>query len=177
MTVAMAHQYPSSYPNKYRGEIAANLDGTSYRLCLTLGALAELETAFGSDDMLGLASRFTAGRISANDCVRIIGAGLRGAGHDVPDEHVARMRGDEGAVGFIDIVARLLAATFGGPIAAAVAPEIVAVAANAASQSPTPSPSDTTSVMAKAEVADEARGPVLPLTASGHVPHPFLGPR
>jgi hypothetical protein len=33
--------------NRHRGEIEAILDGKSYRLCLTLGALAELEHAFG----------------------------------------------------------------------------------------------------------------------------------
>ena len=66
--------------NKHRGEIEARLDGTTYRLCLTLGALAELEAAFGDDDMLALASRFQKGRLRAVDCVRIIGAGLRGGG-------------------------------------------------------------------------------------------------
>jgi hypothetical protein len=105
--------------NPYRGEIAASLDGAPYTLCLTLGALAELETAFGTDDMLSLANRFSGGRISANDCVRIIGAGLRGGGHDIADDTVARMRGTDGASGYISIVARLLAATFGGPVVGA----------------------------------------------------------
>jgi hypothetical protein len=100
--------------NSHRGEIDAVLDGKPYRLCLTLGALAELEAAFGDEDMLALATRFEAGRISARDAVRIIGAGLRGAGQDVGDADVARMRADRGAAGFIDVVARLLAATFAG---------------------------------------------------------------
>ena len=51
--------------NRHRGEIEAILDGKSYRLCLTLGALAELEHAFGEDDMLAVAERFEAGRIAA----------------------------------------------------------------------------------------------------------------
>jgi Phage tail tube protein, GTA-gp10 len=101
-------------PNPHRGEIEARLDGKPYRLCLTLGALAELEAAFGDTDMLALAERFQAGRLSARDAVRIIAAGLRGAGHDIADEAVARMQADGGAAGFVDIVARLLAATFGG---------------------------------------------------------------
>ena len=46
--------------NTHRGEIEAVLDGKTYRLCLTLGALAELEHAFGEDDML--AATFTAAR-------------------------------------------------------------------------------------------------------------------
>jgi hypothetical protein len=100
--------------NVHRGEIEAVLDGKPYRLCLTLGALAELESAFGDEDMLALATRFEKGRISARDCVRIIGAGLRGAGHEVANEAVARMASAGGAAGYVEIVAKLLNATFGG---------------------------------------------------------------
>ena len=100
--------------NLYRGEIEAVLDGRAYRLCLTLGALAELEAAFGDEDMLALATRFEKGRISARDCVRIIGAGLRGAGHEVANEAVTRMASAGGAAGYVEIVARLLNATFAG---------------------------------------------------------------
>ena len=101
-------------PNHHRGEIEGILDGVPYRLCLTLGALADLEAAFGDENMLALAQRFEGGRLSARDCVRIIGAGLRGAGHDLPDAAVARMQAEGGIAGFIDIVARLLTITFGG---------------------------------------------------------------
>jgi hypothetical protein len=101
-------------PNPHRGEIEAVLDGRAHRLCLTLGALAELETAFSHDDMLALAERFQGGRLSARDAQRIIGAGLRGAGTDVTDEAVGHMQADGGAAGYVDIVARLLNATFGG---------------------------------------------------------------
>jgi hypothetical protein len=107
--------------NKHRGEIEACLDGKTYRLCLTLGALAELETAFGDDDMLALAQRFEKGRLRASDATRIIGAGLRGAGYEVADEAVASMRTAGGVFGFVDIVARLLAATFGGATSAEAA--------------------------------------------------------
>lgn len=100
--------------NMHRGEIEARLDGKTFRLCLTLGALAELEAAFGDEDMLALATRFEKGRLSARDCQRIIGAGLRGAGCDIPDAAVAAMKADGGAAGFVDIVARLLRETFGG---------------------------------------------------------------
>ncbi len=110
--------------NLHRGEIDAVLDGQSLRLCLTLGALAELEATFGDEDMLALAERFGRGRLSARDAVRIIGAGLRGAGHQCTDDAVARMRAEGGAAGFVDIVSRLLSATFGAaedaPMAKAV---------------------------------------------------------
>ncbi len=101
--------------NRHRGEIEARLNGTSYRLCLTLGALAELESAFGDADMLALASRFETGRISARDAIRIVGAGLRGGGNDIADTAVGHMQADGGAAGFVAIVAALLNATFGGP--------------------------------------------------------------
>lgn len=100
--------------NSRRGEIDAVLDGRKYTLCLTLGALAELEQAFGDEDMLALATRFERGRISSRDAVRIIGAGMRGAGIDVADDAVAAMQAEGGAAGYVDIVARLLEATFGG---------------------------------------------------------------
>src|SRR5262245_60221841 len=98
--------------NRHRGEIEAILDGKSYRLCLTLGALAELEHAFGEDDMLAVAERFEAGRIAAKDAICMIGAGLRGAGYDLADDAVAAMKSEGGAAGFVDIVVRLLTATF-----------------------------------------------------------------
>lgn len=107
--------------NLHRGEIDAILDGQPLRLCLTLGALAELESTFGNDDMLAVAERFSRGRLSARDAVRIIGAGLRGAGHQVTDDAVARMRAEGGAAGFVDIVSRLLSATFGAADDAAMA--------------------------------------------------------
>lgn len=101
-------------PNPHRGEIEALLDGAPFTLVLTLGALAELEHAFGDTDMLALAERFQKGRLSARDAQRIIGAGLRGAGQDIGNDAVARMQAEGGATGFVDIVARLLSATFGG---------------------------------------------------------------
>jgi Phage tail tube protein, GTA-gp10 len=98
--------------NRHRGEIEAVFDGESYTLCLTLGALAELEHAYGGEDVLALAERFEQGRIKASDAIKVIGAGLRGAGHAVSDDEVARFRMDDGAAGFMRIVVDLLKATF-----------------------------------------------------------------
>ena len=49
--------------------------------------------------MLALATRFEKGRISAMDCVRIIGAGLRGAGYEIANNEVANMHSDGGRGG------------------------------------------------------------------------------
>tara|TARA_R110000824_G_scaffold366730_2_gene555676 strand:- start:211676 stop:211993 length:318 start_codon:yes stop_codon:yes gene_type:complete len=100
--------------NRHRGEIEATLGGETRVLVLTLGALAELEDAFGGEDMLALATRFESGRIGARDAIRVIGAGLRGAGANVSDEDVAQMSTQGGAAGYIAIVADLLTATFSG---------------------------------------------------------------
>ena len=62
--------------------------------------------------MLALATRFETGRISARDCVRIIGAGLRGAGYEIADDDVGAMQADGGAAGFVDDRGALLRATF-----------------------------------------------------------------
>jgi len=102
------------HPNRRRGEIVATLDGRPYLLCLTLGALAELESAFAADDLGALVARFSTGKLSASDLVRIIGAGLRGAGNDIADEKVTGMQCDGGAAGFAAIASELLTATFGG---------------------------------------------------------------
>jgi Phage tail tube protein, GTA-gp10 len=100
--------------NRHRGEIAADLGGKTYTLCLTLGALAELEHAYGDQDLIAIAERFENGRVGAADAIKIIGAGLRGGGSDLSNEEVADLQANGGAAGYLDIVARLLTATFVG---------------------------------------------------------------
>ncbi|MGU3492746.1 gene transfer agent family protein [Xanthobacteraceae bacterium A53D] len=100
--------------NRHRGEISAVLDGRPRTLVLTLGALAELEAAFAVDDLVALAERFGRGRLSAADMVRVLGAGLRGAGEAISDAEVAALRTEGGAAGFARIVSALVSATFGG---------------------------------------------------------------
>lgn len=99
--------------NFRRGEIEATLDGVNYTLCLTLGALAELESGLGVSDLVALAERFENNRLSATDILRIIGCGLRGAGHMLSDDQVANMKVSGGFAAYVQIAADLLAATFG----------------------------------------------------------------
>lgn len=102
-----------SMANLHRGEISANLDGKPYTLCLTLGALAELEEQLGGEDILALAQRFESGRITAREAMCVIGAGLRGAGNDISDDAVGRMQVDGGVPGYLSLVIHLLQAAFG----------------------------------------------------------------
>jgi hypothetical protein len=99
--------------NPFRGEIEAEIGGERRTLCLTLGALAELENAFGATDLVALAERFQSGRMSAHDILVIIACGLRGGGAKVSDAEVASMRTPDGLSGFVAIAARLVAAAFG----------------------------------------------------------------
>lgn len=64
--------------NGARGEVIAALAGAPRRLCLTLGALAELETAFEVEGWEPLADRLRA--LSPNDLLTVLAALLRGGG-------------------------------------------------------------------------------------------------
>lgn len=99
--------------NRHRGEIEAEFGGKRYTLCLTLGALAELEQAFGASDLVDLTRRFETGRLAARDLIAVIGCGLRGAGSPLGNDEVASFSIPEGLHGFVRIAAALLAATFG----------------------------------------------------------------
>ena len=101
--------------NRQRGEIAAELGGRAFTLCLTLGALAELEASFAASDIAGLAARFEGGRLSARDLIRIIGCGLRGGGNALSDEEAGALTVAGGLPGYVAIAADLIAATFGAP--------------------------------------------------------------
>lgn len=101
--------------NPHRGDISACIGGGERTLRLTLGALAELEDSYGDEDLISLAERFEQGRISATDAIRVIAAGLRGAGEEVTNAEVAAMQIDGGAPAYVALVARLLQATFPPP--------------------------------------------------------------
>jgi hypothetical protein len=67
--------------NGARGEVVAALAGSERRLCLTLGALAEIETGLELDGLSGLAERVRA--LSARDLTVVLAALLRGGGERV----------------------------------------------------------------------------------------------
>ena len=64
--------------NAARGEVLAELAGGSRRLCLTLGALAEIEAALGVTGPQALAGRMH--DLSATDLMAVLAALLRGGG-------------------------------------------------------------------------------------------------
>ena len=71
--------------NAARGETVAVLAGAERRLCLTLGALAEIETALAVEGLSALAERMRG--LSARDLTVVLAALLRGGGeHDLAGE-------------------------------------------------------------------------------------------
>jgi hypothetical protein len=100
--------------NRRRGEVALQLGDTRYALCLTLGALAELEDAFGVQDLMGLAERFGTGRLSSRDLLTLLAIALRGGGHAMSDAEVANLPLHEGIEPVAAALADLLVMTFGG---------------------------------------------------------------
>ena len=66
--------------NAHRGEVSLVIDGVERTLCLTLGALAEIETALGTSGFADMAERLK--RLSASDLVAVLAALLRGGGED-----------------------------------------------------------------------------------------------
>ncbi|ACB26932.1 gene transfer agent family protein [Methylobacterium radiotolerans] len=99
--------------NRIRGEVPLTLGGRRYTLCLTLGALAELEAALQAGDLAGLAARFAGGRVSARDLIALLGVVLRGGGHDLDDAAVARLPLAGGLDAVSAALGDVLAAAFG----------------------------------------------------------------
>ncbi|MFF8801897.1 MULTISPECIES: gene transfer agent family protein [unclassified Methylobacterium] len=99
--------------NRRRGEVPLTLGQERYTLCLTLGALAELEDALGANDLNGLAERFAGGRLAARDVIALLGAALRGGGHALDDAAVARLPLAGGLAEVAVALGEALAATFG----------------------------------------------------------------
>ncbi|MFD1795820.1 gene transfer agent family protein [Paracoccus aurantiacus] len=99
--------------NPMRGEVEIKLDGVAHTAKLTLGALAELETALGTASLVEIAERFEQGRFSAADVISVIVAGLRGGGWRGEREVLLSSEIEGGPVEAAQAAARLLARAFG----------------------------------------------------------------
>ncbi len=100
-------------PNRRRGEVGLELGGARYTLCLTLGALAELEDAFAAPDLQALAERFAGGRLSGRDLTKLLGVALRGGGHDITDAEVAALPLAGGVEPVVQALTECLLVAFG----------------------------------------------------------------
>jgi len=99
--------------NRYRGDVSLVLGGERLTLRLTLVALAEIEDAFGAQNLSDLGARFAAGGLTARDLISILGAAARGGGSRLEDHDIdARVPAAE-LPAVAKAVADLLARTFG----------------------------------------------------------------
>ena len=99
--------------NRRRGEVPLVIGSGHYTLCLTLGALAELEDALGAEVLAGLAERFSRGRLASRDLIALLGAALRGGGHALDDAAVAALPLGGGLETIVAALGEVLAAAFG----------------------------------------------------------------
>lgn len=83
-------------PNRIRGEAALVTTEGSYRLLLTLGALAEIEDGLGLENLSGVAARLKT--VRAADLAVVAAALLRGGGHDLRPADVLGLRCDLGTL-------------------------------------------------------------------------------
>ena len=80
--------------NRIRGEAELIAGGKSFRLLLTLGALAEIEDGLELSDLAGIATRLKQAR--AGDLAVVAAALLRGGGHEITPADVLRLPCDLG---------------------------------------------------------------------------------
>jgi hypothetical protein len=83
-------------PNIVRGESELVAGGKSYRLLLTLGALAEIEDGLGLSDLSEVGARLK--QVRAADLAVVAAALMRGAGHEITPADVLRLPCDLGAL-------------------------------------------------------------------------------
>ncbi|UMY18557.1 gene transfer agent family protein [Methylobacterium organophilum] len=99
--------------NRRRGEVPLVLGHERYTLCLTLGALAELEEAFQAADAVALAGRLAEGRLRSRDLIILLGAALRGGGHALDDRAVAALPLASGLDAIVRALGEAVEAAFG----------------------------------------------------------------
>jgi hypothetical protein len=100
--------------NPWRGDVALAVDGRSYDLRLTLGALAELEAALESGSLVEMVERFESGRYSSRDVLAILRAGLKGGRADpMPDLEHGEIEG--GPMRAAQVAAQLFVRAFALP--------------------------------------------------------------
>jgi Phage tail tube protein, GTA-gp10 len=85
----------SALPNSTRGESLLHVDGRPLILCLTLGALARLETAFGVTTMAALEDRLR--NLSGGDLLVVVSAMIMGDGQSLTPDDLAKARIDPAA--------------------------------------------------------------------------------
>jgi len=75
--------------NKRRGEVTFSpIPGVEYTMCMTLGAMAEIEEAFELDSITELSEVFSDGKFKIRQLIQLLAALIRGGGHDIEDSEI-----------------------------------------------------------------------------------------
>lgn len=102
--------------NPYAGEVGLVIDGEARIAKLTLGALAELETALGAPDLVALMARFEGGAPKVADILQVLLVALRAGGWSGDMAHLRAARIEGGLPEALRVAAQLLVLAFtGGP--------------------------------------------------------------
>lgn len=101
--------------NPWAGEVELWLDGQRHVTRLTLGALAELETAVEAGSLIALVERFEGRRFTTRDVLAVLLAGLRGGGWRGEAEELRRAEIRGGVAEAARVAAELLARAFALP--------------------------------------------------------------
>lgn len=99
--------------NSKRGEVLWSFAGENHRLCLTFGALAELEHHFETAGMAALSERLSRGALSAEDVVALLVAGLRGGHEKLTRQDILHMPLADALPSALPAIAAMLEAAFG----------------------------------------------------------------
>jgi hypothetical protein len=83
-------------PNRIRGEAELSAAGKSYRLLLTLGALAEIEDGLALANLADIGARLK--QMRAADLAIVAAALLRGGGHELTPADVLRLPASLGEI-------------------------------------------------------------------------------
>ena len=86
--------------NTIRGHVSLTLEGQSFPLCLTLGALAEIEVGLKLEKLSDIDARLK--QPSVEDLIIILCALIRGGGADMTDAKLRQMR-----VNFSDVASAI----------------------------------------------------------------------
>ena len=99
--------------NRHRGEVSLMLGEERYVLRLSLQALAEIEAAFGANDLQALGERLGKGRFSARDLTMLVGATIRAGGAVLSDADIATKITAADLPGVIGALGEVFALGFG----------------------------------------------------------------
>jgi len=91
------------------------IDGERHVMKLTLGALAELETALEAGSRVEMVERFESGRFTTRDVLALVVAGLRGGGWRGRPEDLVSAAIEGGPLAAAAAAAELLVKAFRAP--------------------------------------------------------------